>query len=70
MRHPIYLACDLLALGTFLWIPTWTTLAGLLLMLLGAELRARAEERLLLDVFGEEYRVYRERSGRFLPRIG
>lgn len=70
VRHPIYLACDLLALGTFLWIPTWTTLAGVLLMFLGGDLRARVEEKLMLEVFGEEYRHYRERSGRFLPRIG
>jgi protein-S-isoprenylcysteine O-methyltransferase Ste14 len=70
VRNPIYLACDLLAIGSFLWVPTWETLAGVFLMHLGGELRARTEERLLDSAFGEEYRGYRERTGRFLPLFG
>ena len=69
LRHPIYAACDLLAIGTYLWLPTVRMLVASMLMLLGAELRARAEEKLLLGVFGEEYRRYRETTKRFLPGI-
>ena len=69
IRHPIYLACNLLAVGSFLWIPTAETLVGMIVMLAGAELRARSEEGLLLDVFGEAYRRYRETTKRYLPGI-
>ena len=68
-RHPIYVACDLLAIGTFLWIPTLGMLFALILMLLGGHLRARAEEKLLLGIFGEEYRVYCRATKRYVPRL-
>jgi protein-S-isoprenylcysteine O-methyltransferase Ste14 len=70
VRNPIYLACDLLALGSFLWIPTWETLCGVVFMHLGGELRARAEEKVLVEAFGDDYRRYREITGRFLPKVG
>jgi len=31
--------------------------------------RARHEERMMLETFGEEYRAYMHRAGRFLPRL-
>jgi protein-S-isoprenylcysteine O-methyltransferase Ste14 len=30
---------------------------------------ARAEEEMLLETFGEEYREYMKNTGRFFPRI-
>jgi protein-S-isoprenylcysteine O-methyltransferase Ste14 len=69
VRNPIYLACDLLALGSFLWIPNVATLAGVLFMHLGGELRARAEEKVLAEAFGEEYGRYRAATGRFFPKL-
>jgi protein-S-isoprenylcysteine O-methyltransferase Ste14 len=69
VRNPIYLACDLLALGSFLWIPNVATLAGVLFMHLGGELRARAEEKLLAQAFGDEYGRYRAATGRFFPKL-
>jgi protein-S-isoprenylcysteine O-methyltransferase Ste14 len=69
LRHPIYAALDLLALGTALWIPTrWTWLA-VLAMVIGGELRARAEEPLLERAFGDSYREYRGRTKRFIPGV-
>lgn len=69
VRHPIYAALDLLALGTALWIPTPPVALAVLAMVLGGELRARAEEPLLERAFGEEFRAYRRRTSRFLPGI-
>ena len=69
VRHPIYLACDLLALGTFLWLPTRMIALGTLLMLITGHLRARAEEGVLRATFGEEYRRYEERVKRYLPGL-
>jgi protein-S-isoprenylcysteine O-methyltransferase Ste14 len=69
VRHPIYAALDLLALGTALWIPTLLTALGALAMGVGGELRARAEEPLLERAFGETFREYRRRTRRFIPGI-
>lgn len=69
VRHPIYLALDLLALGSALWAPTPIIWTGAALMALGSDLRARAEERLLIEGFGDRYREYMARTSRFLPGI-
>lgn len=69
IRHPIYLATGLLAIGSFLWLPTTIVLAGVLVSALAADLRARAEEALLLQVFGAAYRAYAARVKRFLPGV-
>jgi protein-S-isoprenylcysteine O-methyltransferase Ste14 len=69
VRHPIYLACDLLALGTAIWIGTPRVWVGAILVVLGGDLRARAEERILLAAFGERYRDYIRRSSRLIPGL-
>jgi protein-S-isoprenylcysteine O-methyltransferase Ste14 len=69
MRHPIYAALDLLAIGTALWIPSLLTLLGAVGMIIGSELRARAEEKLLERAFGDAYREYQQRTSRFIPGI-
>jgi protein-S-isoprenylcysteine O-methyltransferase Ste14 len=69
VRHPIYMGLNLLALGTAVWIPTATLWASLLLMLVGSDLRARAEEKLLTQVFGDAYSDYCNHTSRFLPGI-
>ena len=69
VRHPIYTGCDLLALGTALWIPTPVLWIGVLLIAIGGDLRARAEESLLEKTFGRIYHEYCSRTRRFLPGI-
>jgi len=69
VRNPIYLAMDILAAGTFLWIPNPIVLAGMLLVFLSGDLRARAEERVLLAAFGDRYREYAARVKRFVPGV-
>jgi len=51
------------------WIPTEILWASLLLVFVGGDLRARAEEKLLTQVFGDTYSVYCNRTSRFLPGI-
>lgn len=67
VRHPIYLAMNLLALGSAIWIPVPTLWIAFLLMVAGSDLRARAEERVLVRVFGSAYEAYRARTRRFIP---
>src|SRR5262245_32943844 len=69
IRHPIYLACDLLALGTYLWLPTRMIGLGALLMAVTGDLRARAEEVVLRASFGDEYRRYEASVPRYVPGI-
>jgi protein-S-isoprenylcysteine O-methyltransferase Ste14 len=69
LRHPIYMGMNLLALGTAIWVPTWIVWIAAVLMAIGGDLRARAEEALLVEAFGDRYREYRARTRRFLPGI-
>ncbi|HXO27247.1 MAG TPA: AcvB/VirJ family lysyl-phosphatidylglycerol hydrolase [Thermoanaerobaculia bacterium] len=69
VRHPIYLAMDLLALGTWWWAPTAAVGLGVVLVALAGDLRARTEERLLHDTFGSTYDRYRRQAWRFLPGV-
>jgi protein-S-isoprenylcysteine O-methyltransferase Ste14 len=70
IRHPFYLAALLMAAGNALAAANWFLFAaGCVAFILMAG-RSRIEERKLLERFGEEYRVYRERTGRFVPRLG
>jgi protein-S-isoprenylcysteine O-methyltransferase Ste14 len=69
VRHPIYASMDLLALGTFLWAPSGIVLAGAALIALSGDRRGRAEERLLAEVFGDEYRDYCRRTARTIPGL-
>ena len=69
IRHPIYMGLNLLALGTAIWIPTVVMWIAVALMVIGGDLRARAEETLLERAFGRAYADYRARTRRFLPAI-
>ena len=69
VRHPIYLAMDLWATGSALACPSAATILGAIVVFVGSELRARAEEKLLTRVFGEDYRAYASRTRRLLPGI-
>jgi protein-S-isoprenylcysteine O-methyltransferase Ste14 len=69
VRHPIYLALDLLAIGSFVWLPTRSILAGVVLGAVAADFRARGEEALLTRVFGDAYVSYAARVKRLLPGL-
>jgi len=69
LRHPIYMGLNLLALGSAIWVPTPIVWAAFLLMAIGSDLRGRAEEALLLQAFGSDYREYCARTRRFVPGV-
>lgn len=69
VRHPFYDAMALLIAGIALIAANWfMLLTGAVVFSLLA-LRSRTEEAHLLARFGESYRDYRERTGRFVPRL-
>jgi protein-S-isoprenylcysteine O-methyltransferase Ste14 len=69
MRHPIYMGLNLLALGSAIWIPTVFCWIGFALMVIGSDLRGRAEEKLLAQAFGAHYTSYCAATRRFIPMI-
>jgi protein-S-isoprenylcysteine O-methyltransferase Ste14 len=69
LRHPIYMALNLLALGTAFWVPTATVWAAFVLVVIGSDVRARAEEAVLARAFGAAYTDYSARTKRFIPGV-
>jgi protein-S-isoprenylcysteine O-methyltransferase Ste14 len=69
VRHPIYTAMIMLAVGTFLWIPNGLTLGGMLGIAWVGDQRARAEEQILLAAFGERYSAFMASTKRFFPGV-
>lgn len=70
IRHPMYAAIGLFGLAQGLMLPNW--LAGWSALVTGAFMyfgRVPREERMLCDVFGQEYRDYMEQTGRLFPRV-
>jgi protein-S-isoprenylcysteine O-methyltransferase Ste14 len=69
VRHPFYDSAALLVVASFLVTSSWFLLVtgGLVLVLL--VVRTRTEEEKLLARFGDAYRRYKERTGRFLPNL-
>src|SRR5262245_14054740 len=69
VRHPGYLGAWLVSLGGALAFGGGLGLPLVLVMGLVLHNRSRREDRLLEERFGDGFRAYRERTGRFLPRI-
>jgi protein-S-isoprenylcysteine O-methyltransferase Ste14 len=70
VRHPIYLGLVLLAMGEALAFGSWPAcfivLSGVVPTFVW---RARAEEKLLIGIFGERYEIYRQRTRMFIPHL-
>ncbi len=69
VRHPNYLALDLLGLGSATWLPTMPMLIAAVLLVVGGDWRARVEEKALIGAFGDRYRDYMRRVRRSIPGI-
>ena len=69
IRHPFYDAVTLFLLAIALAAASWCLflIGGVFFVLIA--IRSQTEEANLLARFGEAYRVYRGRTGKFLPKI-
>ncbi len=70
MRHPMYTAMFGMGSAFALLTVNWGFVFFAVGMIAGFVLRAPREEQMLLEAFGEEYRVYQQKTGRFFPRLG
>jgi protein-S-isoprenylcysteine O-methyltransferase Ste14 len=69
-RHPLYTAMFGWAASLALLTANWVFVALAALSIVGTVARVAREEEMMLEEFGEEYRTYRQRTGRFFPRWG
>jgi protein-S-isoprenylcysteine O-methyltransferase Ste14 len=70
IRHPMYASQWIWVVAQILLLQNW--LAGpidLIFFIPFYILRVRAEEKMMLDAFGEPYRVYIKKTGRVIPKI-
>ncbi len=68
IRNPIYLGLLLQILGGAMLLPTILSLVAVVDAIVGLNLVVGSEERFLANRYGDEYRAYMGRTGRFLPR--
>ena len=70
IRHPMYSAHLLWAIAQMLLLQNWIAGPAFLVMQIPFYLRRiPAEERMMLQQFGDEYREYMGRTGRLFPRF-
>ena len=62
VRHPVYVFGALLITGIALYIPLHWLLLSLLVIVPMQIARARAEEKVLIEKFGEEYLSYKSKT--------
>jgi protein-S-isoprenylcysteine O-methyltransferase Ste14 len=70
VRHPIYALSILLMIASALVVPTVPMTVVALVHIVLMLMKARNEERFLLEAKGEAYARYCRRTGRFVPRLG
>jgi protein-S-isoprenylcysteine O-methyltransferase Ste14 len=70
VRHPMYTAFLVMLAGMLLLSANWFVGGGgLAFVLLLMAVRTPREERMLIRRFGDDYRSYMGRTGRYLPRL-
>ena len=68
VRHPMYTAMSGMGIAFALVTANWCFVLVAVAMIAGFAARAPREEQMMLQAFGEEYRAYVQRTGRFFPK--
>lgn len=68
-RHPIYSGLILATIGSALAIAKWRCVFGLCLVVAGYWFKARKEEAMLEQQFGEPFREHKKHTGFLIPRF-
>jgi protein-S-isoprenylcysteine O-methyltransferase Ste14 len=69
VRHPFYVTAALLMGSVTLITANWLIGVNSVLVLILLAVRTPKEEQMLIERFGDEYRGYMVRTGRFFPRF-
>ena len=70
VRHPLYLTGMVGFIGFVLLSENWFIALASISVFMVMLFRIPKEEARLVDKFGEAYREYMQRTGRFLPKLG
>jgi len=70
VRHPLYLGSIMFYIGLAVSTASLFSLVLVAVIFIFYNHIASYEEKLLEDRFNEEYRSYKKRTGKWLPRIG
>jgi protein-S-isoprenylcysteine O-methyltransferase Ste14 len=69
IRHPLYSAMFGWAAALGLLTANWIFVTMAVLSIVGTVVRIPKEEQMMIEAFGEEYKNYMERTGRFFPML-
>ena len=69
LRHPIYSGIVLAAIGSAVVIDQWRCVLGVCLVLIGYCIKARKEETMLTQQFGDAFREHQKHAGFLIPRF-
>jgi len=69
VRHPIYTGILLALLGTALVLGTFVFLFAAAMAALALWLKLRAEEKFMLETFGDQYSAYKQRVKALIPYV-
>ena len=69
VRNPMYTGVLMVGFSLAVALATWLVPLGALLIFTLLAIRTKTEERFLLERFGDQYRDYMSRVGRFFPKL-
>ena len=67
VRHPIYTGLTLSTMGTALFVGEWRGVVAVVLVLASESIKARREEKFMVEEFGETYQQYRKETWFIVP---
>ena len=70
VRHPLYTIGSSFIISFGIMADNWFIAALGALAFIGMAIRTPKEEANLIEKFGDEYREYMKRTGRYLPKVG
>ena len=70
IRHPIYSGVLLGITGTAFIVGEWRALCSLLIMSINYIIKAKREDKILAERFGEKFQSYQKDAGMLLPHLG
>jgi protein-S-isoprenylcysteine O-methyltransferase Ste14 len=68
-RHPIYSGLDLATIGGLLAVDRWRCVLGAALVILAYAIKAKKEESMLTEQFGDEFRGHCQQTGFLFPKF-
>ncbi len=69
IRHPLYTGVFGWYVSLVLLTANWIFFAVCVLSFAGLMWRIPKEEQMMIETFGDEYKVYTQRTGRFFPKL-